>query len=376
MLTSSRPARGSDFEREAIQHLGALLAVATRMTRNAAEAEDLVQDTLVKAMRARTQFEAGTNMRAWLLRILTNTFINSYRRGGLEKTVLEGPDGIFSAMQPGTIIVDSSTIAPATARRLATATAERGGALLDAPVSGGEIGAIDGTLTFMVGGEAAAPSVGLARGGLLEALPETWILPVGHDDELAHAGCCSRSESQGMPLVGPQCAYGQGIAAVRGVLPGVEEGCVDSGPDDPRVHPVDVVEPPRHVARQGDDPAGREDGFAVQGGLEPFQGFQGGLQDLSGNRSASGQDFSDWNTEDNRQRHPRPFEVVWFQHRCEHCSRSNWLCSCRSQWGPKRNRSCKIDGKGIRFYCRQRRARQEVRQFCSDPRGRLRDGRP
>lgn len=82
----------SDFEREAVQHLGSLLAVATRMTRNPAEAEDLVQDTLVKAMRAREQFEPGTNMRAWLLRILTNTFINRYRRGGLEKALLEGPD--------------------------------------------------------------------------------------------------------------------------------------------------------------------------------------------------------------------------------------------------------------------------------------------
>jgi RNA polymerase sigma-70 factor (ECF subfamily) len=83
---------GVDFEREAIQHLGSLLAVATRMTKNVAEAEDLVQDTMVKAMRARHQFEAGTNMRAWLLRILTNTFINRYRRGGLERSVLEGPD--------------------------------------------------------------------------------------------------------------------------------------------------------------------------------------------------------------------------------------------------------------------------------------------
>ncbi|GMV19727.1 MAG: ECF RNA polymerase sigma factor SigR [Polyangiaceae bacterium] len=92
--SSSRPKSAStaEFEREAVQHLGALLAVATRMTRNATEAEDLVQDTLVKAMRAREQFEAGTNMRAWLLRILTNTFINRYRRGGLEKAVLEGPD--------------------------------------------------------------------------------------------------------------------------------------------------------------------------------------------------------------------------------------------------------------------------------------------
>jgi 2-hydroxy-3-oxopropionate reductase len=70
--------------------------------------------------------------------------------------VLEGPNGVFSAMEKGTIIVDSSTIAPATARRLAAATAERGGRFLDAPVSGGEIGAVAGTLTFMVGGEAEA----------------------------------------------------------------------------------------------------------------------------------------------------------------------------------------------------------------------------
>ena len=70
--------------------------------------------------------------------------------------VLEGPQGLFSTMQPGTIIIDSSTIAPATARRLADATAARGGHFLDAPVSGGEIGAIAGTLTFMVGGDAGA----------------------------------------------------------------------------------------------------------------------------------------------------------------------------------------------------------------------------
>jgi RNA polymerase sigma-70 factor (ECF subfamily) len=81
-----------DFERESLVHLPALLAVATRLTRNSVEAEDLVQDTFVKAMRARGQFEAGTNMRAWLLRILTNTFINRYRRGGLERSVLGGPD--------------------------------------------------------------------------------------------------------------------------------------------------------------------------------------------------------------------------------------------------------------------------------------------
>jgi RNA polymerase sigma-70 factor, ECF subfamily len=93
VLRKSKEKNLSDqFEREALTHLPALLAVGTRLSKNPAEAEDLVQDTFVKAMRARHQFEAGTNMRAWLLRILTNTFINRYRRGGLEKSVLEGPD--------------------------------------------------------------------------------------------------------------------------------------------------------------------------------------------------------------------------------------------------------------------------------------------
>ncbi len=70
--------------------------------------------------------------------------------------VLEGANGVFGAMQKGSVIVDSSTIAPAIARRLAARAAELGGSMLDAPVSGGEIGAIAGTLTFMVGGDAAA----------------------------------------------------------------------------------------------------------------------------------------------------------------------------------------------------------------------------
>ncbi|MCC7243330.1 MAG: NAD(P)-dependent oxidoreductase [Acidobacteria bacterium] len=92
-------------------------------------------------------------------------------------SVLEGPDGVFSAMQPGAIIVDSSTIAPATARRLAAAAAERGGALLDAPVSGGEIGAIDGTLTFMVGGDASA---------LAEVTPI--LSAMGKPEKIVHVG--------------------------------------------------------------------------------------------------------------------------------------------------------------------------------------------
>jgi RNA polymerase sigma-70 factor (ECF subfamily) len=80
------------FAEEALSHMDAMYGVACRLTRNPTEAEDLVQDALVKAMRAREQFNAGTNLKAWMFRILTNTFINKYRRGGLEKSVLEGPD--------------------------------------------------------------------------------------------------------------------------------------------------------------------------------------------------------------------------------------------------------------------------------------------
>jgi RNA polymerase sigma-70 factor, ECF subfamily len=93
MFGSPAKAKMTDtFVDDAVAHLDALHAVACRLTRNPTEAEDLVQDTLVKAMRARDQFQAGTNMKAWLCRILTNTFINKYRRGGLERAVLDGPD--------------------------------------------------------------------------------------------------------------------------------------------------------------------------------------------------------------------------------------------------------------------------------------------
>lgn len=81
-----------EFEREVLEHLPSMLAVASRLMRHGSEAEDLVQDAVLKAIRARDQFESGTNLRAWLLKILTNTFINRYRRGGLERSVLEGPD--------------------------------------------------------------------------------------------------------------------------------------------------------------------------------------------------------------------------------------------------------------------------------------------
>ena len=85
------------FAKEALPHERALFAGALRLTRCAAEAEDLLQETFMKAYRAFDQFEPGTNCRAWLFRIQKNTFINRYRRKkrefeivyGVEKTAVE-----------------------------------------------------------------------------------------------------------------------------------------------------------------------------------------------------------------------------------------------------------------------------------------------
>ncbi len=68
------------FERDALPLLDQLYGAALRMTRNPADAEDLVQETYVKAYTAFRSFKEGTNLRAWMYRILTNTYINSYRK--------------------------------------------------------------------------------------------------------------------------------------------------------------------------------------------------------------------------------------------------------------------------------------------------------
>jgi 2-hydroxy-3-oxopropionate reductase len=70
--------------------------------------------------------------------------------------VLTGPKGVFNGLKPGTVIIDMSTIRPDVAKRLAAEAAALGASMLDAPVSGGEIGAINGTLSIMVGGAADA----------------------------------------------------------------------------------------------------------------------------------------------------------------------------------------------------------------------------
>jgi RNA polymerase sigma-70 factor (ECF subfamily) len=82
-----RPIR-ADFEHEALPHLSALYAAALRMTRNEKDAEDLVQEALLRAYRFFDTFEAGTNCKAWLFRILTNVFCNQYRDRERENVIM------------------------------------------------------------------------------------------------------------------------------------------------------------------------------------------------------------------------------------------------------------------------------------------------
>src|SRR4051794_24268288 len=81
-----------EFETLALAHLDPLYSAALRLTKNDRDAEDLVQDTCVRAYRFFDKFERGTNIKAWLFKILTNTFINKYRRRVKERAVVEGSE--------------------------------------------------------------------------------------------------------------------------------------------------------------------------------------------------------------------------------------------------------------------------------------------
>ena len=83
---ATREAREA-FEQEALQHLDALYRTALRMARHPEDAEDLVQETFLRAIRFIDKFEPGTNLKAWLFKILTNTFINRYRKAAREPDV-------------------------------------------------------------------------------------------------------------------------------------------------------------------------------------------------------------------------------------------------------------------------------------------------
>ncbi len=81
----------SEFESLTLEHMDALYGAALRLTRSPKDAEDLVQDTFLKAFRFFDSFEKGTNVKAWLFKIQTNTFINKYRRKVKEREVAETP---------------------------------------------------------------------------------------------------------------------------------------------------------------------------------------------------------------------------------------------------------------------------------------------
>src|ERR1700744_1063017 len=92
----------SEFERQALVHLDSLYGAAYRLTRNARDAEDLVQDSLLRAYRFWDSFQQDSNCKAWLLRIVTNTFINEYQRKKRSREILdaasaeqEGTDGVL-----------------------------------------------------------------------------------------------------------------------------------------------------------------------------------------------------------------------------------------------------------------------------------------
>lgn len=86
-------ARRKRFEAELLPHLDALHRTASRLTRSASEADDLVQDAVLKAYRFFDHYEAGTNFRAWLFKVLTNVFFSKYRRQALDTQMRELGEG-------------------------------------------------------------------------------------------------------------------------------------------------------------------------------------------------------------------------------------------------------------------------------------------
>jgi RNA polymerase sigma-70 factor, ECF subfamily len=92
--THDDPALRERFDRDVLPLLSSLYGAALRLTRNAADAEDLVQETYLRAYRGFGGFQEGTNLKAWLYRILTNSYINTYRKKQREPQIVEGPDDV------------------------------------------------------------------------------------------------------------------------------------------------------------------------------------------------------------------------------------------------------------------------------------------
>src|SRR5215471_9404870 len=91
-LNDQTPERRVAFEQDVVPVMGQLYPAALRMTKNVSDAEDLVQETIAKAYAGFHQFRPGTNLRAWLHRILANTFINGYRKRRREPAAALGAD--------------------------------------------------------------------------------------------------------------------------------------------------------------------------------------------------------------------------------------------------------------------------------------------
>ena len=99
MASTSTPAPAEQdllerFERDVLPILPSLYGAALRMTRNPSDAEDLLQETTLRAYRGFGSFQPGTNLKAWLYRILTNSFINTYRKRQREPQTVEGPEDV------------------------------------------------------------------------------------------------------------------------------------------------------------------------------------------------------------------------------------------------------------------------------------------
>ncbi|GAB3704001.1 sigma-70 family RNA polymerase sigma factor [Mariniluteicoccus flavus] len=92
LATETAAERDVRFERDAFVHLDQLYGAAMRMTRNPSDAEDLVQETFAKAYASFHQYTPGTNLKAWLYRILTNTYINTYRKAQRSPQISGGED--------------------------------------------------------------------------------------------------------------------------------------------------------------------------------------------------------------------------------------------------------------------------------------------
>lgn len=106
MLFGAQSQSQKVFEKEALPHLDALYAVGLRLTRNERDAEDLVQDTLLRGYRFFHRFEAGTNCKAWLFKILHNTFVNKYRRRVREREItgaIEAEGGVGPMLSQGAL---------------------------------------------------------------------------------------------------------------------------------------------------------------------------------------------------------------------------------------------------------------------------------